>query len=136
MQKNQPLLRMGTVLVSIYGVLAFAAIGRSSYELATKFSQAPFPYALSAFSAVVYLLATICLARNTEASLRVAMVALLIEMAGVITVGFSSYLVPQAFTYAEKPIHTVWSYFGVGYGFVPLILPFVGLVWLRKHTSK
>jgi len=31
------------------------------------------------------------------------------------------------------PDATVWTGFGSGYGFVPLVLPFVGLWWLH-HT--
>ena len=136
MQKNQPLLRTGSLLVSIYGILAFAAIGRSSYELIFKFSQAPIPYALSFFSAMVYLSATLALARNTAQSSKVALVAVSIELIGVVTVGALSFLVPSLFTYAGKPVRTVWSFFGIAYGFVPLFLPILGLVWLRKRPTK
>ena len=34
---------------------------------------------------------------------------------------------PDAF-----PDKTVWSHFGQGYGFVPLVLPVLGLLWFRK----
>ena len=121
MQKNQPLLRTGSLLVSIYGILAFAAIGRSAYELMFKFSQAPIPYALSFFSALVYLVATLALVRNTNRSSKFARVAISIEMVGVIVVGILRFTAPTLFTYAGKPVHTVWSYFGIGYGFVPLL---------------
>ena len=30
------------------------------------------------------------------------------------------------------PDATVWSQYGLGYGFVPLVLPVVGLWWLRR----
>jgi hypothetical protein len=30
------------------------------------------------------------------------------------------------------PDDTVWSRFGQGYGFVPLVLPVLGLLWLRR----
>ncbi len=33
------------------------------------------------------------------------------------------------------PDQTVWSGFGEGYGFVPLVLPLVGLWWLRRTAS-
>ena len=39
-----------------------------------------------------------------------------------------SELVPDAF-----PPATVWTGFGSGYGFVPLVLPFAGL-WRLRHT--
>ena len=54
--------------------------------------------------------------------------AISIELAGVITVGAASELAVHAF-----PDATVWTGFGSGYGFVPLVLPFVGLWWLH-HT--
>jgi len=28
---------------------------------------------------------------------------------------------------------TVWSTYGIGYGFVPLVLPIAGLWWLLRH---
>jgi hypothetical protein len=116
------------VLVAVYGLFALAATGRSAFQIATKFHEAPLAYLLSAFAAVVYIVATVSLARGDAVARRVATVAISIELAGVITVGAASELVPDAF-----PQATVWTGFGSGYGFVPLVLPFVGLWWLR-HT--
>ncbi len=118
----------GRVLVAVYGLFALAASARSAVQIATKFHEAPLAYLLSAFAAVVYIVATVSLARGDAASRRVATVAISIELVGVITVGTVSELVPDAF-----PDATVWTGFGSGYGFVPLVLPFVGLWWLR-HT--
>jgi hypothetical protein len=28
----------------------------------------------------------------------------------------------------------VWSDFGIGYGFVPVVLPILGLLWLRGKS--
>jgi len=118
----------GRILVAVYGLFALAATGRSAVQIATKFHEAPLAYLLSAFAAVVYIVATVSLARGDATSRRVATVAISIELVGVITVGAVSELVPHAFPHA-----TVWTGFGSGYGFVPLVLPFVGLWWLR-HT--
>jgi cytochrome bd-type quinol oxidase subunit 2 len=118
----------GRVLVAVYGLFALAATARSAVQIATKFHQAPLAYLLSAFAAVVYIVATVSLARGDATSRRVATVAISIELAGVITVGAVSEFAPDAF-----PDATVWTGFGSGYGFVPLVLPFVGLWWLR-HT--
>jgi len=30
----------------------------------------------------------------------------------------------------------VWSVFGIGYLFVPLVLPVFGLIWLRRTSSR
>jgi hypothetical protein len=116
------------VLVAVYGLFALAATARSAVQIATKFHEAPLAYLLSAFAAVVYIVATVSLARGDTISRRVATVAISTELVGVITVGTMSELVPDAF-----PRATVWTGFGSGYGFVPLVLPFVGLWWLH-HT--
>lgn len=54
-------------------------------------------------------------------------VACSVELVGVVGIGTLSALVPAWFDEA-----TVWSEFGAGYGFVPLVLPFVGLWWLWR----
>jgi cytochrome bd-type quinol oxidase subunit 2 len=118
----------GRFLVAVYGIFALAATSRSAVQLATKFSEAPLAYLLSAFAAVVYIVATVSLARGDATSRRLATVAISIELVGVIIVGAASVLAPGVFKHP-----TVWTGFGSGYGFVPLLLPFVGLWWLR-HT--
>ena len=116
----------GRLLISIYAIFALAATARSLYQLATKFSEAPFAYSLSALSAVVYIFATIALARGLS---KLATYALYFELIGVLVVGTLSILVPEYFHHAS-----VWSYFGAGYACVPLILPIWGLWWLRKNS--
>jgi hypothetical protein len=114
----------GRVVVLVYGVFALSASARAGLQLATQFHEAPVAYLLSAFSAAIYILATIAFARNAR---RLALVAVSIELAGVLVIGTLS-LVWQA----EFPDATVWSTYGIGYGFVPLVLPVVGLLWLRR----
>ena len=116
------------MLVAVYGLFALAATSRSIVQLTTRFHDAPLAYLLSAFAAVVYIVATISLGRGGLTSRRVARVAISVELVGVLVVGAASELFHGAF-----PASTVWTGFGSGYGFVPLALPFVGLWWLR-HT--
>jgi hypothetical protein len=118
----------GRVLVFVYGVFAFAATGRSTLQLATDAAEAPVPYSLSAFAAVVYVVATFAIATNRR---RLALVTVGIELVGVLTVGVTSLLVPQ-----DYPDSTVWSDFGAGYGFIPLVLPVVGLWWLLRQGRQ
>ena len=120
----------GRVLVAVYGLLALAATGRSILQISEYFERAPFSYVLSALAAVIYLVATVGLARGDRTSVRLAKVALTVELVGVLVVGAISYAVPSAF-----PDRTVWSHFGSGYGYVPLLLPLVGLWWIRR-TSR
>ena len=114
----------GRVLVAVYGLFALAATARAGVQIATKFSQAPLAYLLSALSGVIYIVATVALARSYR---RLALVCCSIELAGVLAVGTASLVDPAAF-----PKATVWSLYGVGYGFVPLVLPVLGLLWLWR----
>ena len=116
----------GVVLVVVYGLLALAATGRSVLQLLSYYDRAPLAYTLSALAAAVYVLATWCLLRGGR-WVRVGVWACTVELVGVLVVGAASYVVPDAF-----PDRTVWSHFGQGYGFVPLVLPVLGLLWFRK----
>ena len=117
----------GRVLVAVYALFAVAATSRAAYQIGTKFDDAPVPYLLSAFAAVVYIVATIALARPGRTSYWVALAAIGIEMAGVLTIGAVT-----AFGVTDFPDDTVWSWFGRGYLFIPLVLPILGLLWLRR----
>jgi hypothetical protein len=115
------------VLVAVYAVFAVAAGARSIVQIATNFAAAPLAYTLSAVAAAVYVVATLALRRTSERARRVAIAACSVEAVGVVTVGTLSLVREDWF-----PDQTVWSDFGVGYGFVPLVLPFVGLWWLLR----
>ena len=117
----------GRLLVAVYGLLALAATGRSILQIVEYFDRAPVPFLLSALAAIIYLVATVGLARGDRASVRLATIALTVELVGVLTVGAWSVADPAAF-----PEKTVWSHFGQGYGYVPLVLPLVGLWWIRR----
>ena len=121
----------GRVLIFTYAVFAVAATGRSGYQLATRAGDAPFPYALSAVAAVVYVFATLGLAREGDRWRAVAWAACATELAGVLVVGTMSLLDEELF-----PDDTVWSAYGAGYGFLPLALPFAGLAWLWHTRSE
>jgi hypothetical protein len=121
----------GRVLITVYGIFTVAAGARSAFQLATRFDQAPLAYTLSAVAALIYLVATVALAVSTRRSRRIAAASCVIELAGVIAVGTYSLLDPSRF-----PDQTVWSGYGQGYGFVPLALPMVGLLWLRRSTAR
>ncbi|WP_326824507.1 hypothetical protein OHA77_31790 [Streptosporangium sp. NBC_01639] len=115
----------GRALVAIYGVFALAAGARAGVQIATRFGEAPLAYALSAFAAVVYIVLTVALARGNR---RLALTACGIELAGVLVVGTLSMVDPGAFPHA-----TVWSGYGRGYVFIPLVLPILGLYWLLRR---
>ncbi|OLT24201.1 hypothetical protein BJF83_06855 [Nocardiopsis sp. CNR-923] len=121
----------GRLLVAVYSVFALAATARGSYQLATRFGEAPLAYALSVAAGAVYLVAAVGLARAGRVSRTVALAACGVELAGVLLVGSLSVFVPGLL-----PDDTVWSRFGSGYVFVPLVLPVLGLWWiLRVHRT-
>lgn len=117
----------GRALVAAYGVLALAAGARSVVQILTDWSAAPLAYALSAVAAVVYLVAAVALGSGSLRLRPLAWAAVSVEMVGVLAVGALSLGRRELFADA-----TVWSGFGSGYGFVPLVLPVLGLWWLRR----
>jgi len=121
----------GRVLVAVYSILALAATARSGYQIATRFEEAPVAYLLSALAGVVYILATLALALPGPAWRRVAWVTIGFELAGVLVVGTLSIVAAAWF-----PHDTVWSWFGRGYLFVPLVLPILGLLWLARSRRR
>ncbi|MET0864084.1 MAG: hypothetical protein ABWZ98_07095 [Nakamurella sp.] len=122
------------VLIALYAVFALAATARGVVQIVTKFDDAPLAYLLSLFSGLVYIAATVGLVTNRPWSRPLAWAAVGTEMVGVITVGLASIFDSTAF-----PHDTVWSRFGAGYGYVPIILPVLGLMWLwqtRGHAGR
>ena len=115
------------VLTLVYGVFALAAGARAAVQLVTRFDEAPVAYLLSALAALVYVVATVGLARGGRVGRRTAWIAILVELVGVLVVGTFSLAHPAAF-----PDETVWSGYGRGYGYVPLVLPVLGLLLLRR----
>ena len=118
----------GRVLVLVYAFFVLAAGARSGVQLATKAWEAPLAYALSALAAFVYLAGAVAVALTDRwpAHARWATWLCAGELAGVVLVGAASLAFPSLF-----PDATVWSGFGSGYGFVPLVLPVAALGWLR-----
>ena len=112
------------------GLVAFAlaASARSIYQLATRADETPVAYALSALAGVVYVVATFALATDRR---RAATATIGFEVVGVLSVGVLTLLDGGLF-----PDQTVWSDFGAGYVFIPLVLPFVGLWWLRSTRES
>jgi hypothetical protein len=115
----------GRALVAVYGVFALAAGSRAAVQIATKFGEAPLAYSLSAFAAAVYIVLTVALVRGNRT---LALAACGVELAGVLIIGTLSMVDSEAF-----PRATVWSGYGSGYLFIPLVLPLLGLCWLLRR---
>jgi hypothetical protein len=122
---------LGRVLLFVYGLFALSASGRATVQIATKFSAAPVAYLLSALAAAVYIAATFGLATGGRRGRRIALTSCSIELVGVLVVGTLSLSDKAAF-----PDATVWSDYGSGYGYVPLVLPLIGLWWLWRNRPR
>jgi hypothetical protein len=121
----------GRVLFAGYCVFALSATARATYQIATQFDQAPLAYLLSAAAGLVYLTAAVALGRSGPTAWRVAVTACTVEFVGVFAIGLWTTLQPDLFE-----DETVWSGFGRGYGYVPLVLPPLGLAWLLRHRPR
>jgi hypothetical protein len=120
-------LGVGRLLIAVYAVFAVSATARALFQILTKFEEAPLAYSLSLLSAMIYILATVSLAKTGKTWKKIATYSVAFELVGVLTVGSLSFLVPELFAHAS-----VWSGFGSGYGFLPLALPILGLVWINR----
>ncbi|MEP6480957.1 MAG: hypothetical protein ABJA94_03005 [Rhodoglobus sp.] len=119
---------VGRVLIAVYAILALGATARSVVQVLTKFDHAPVAYLLSGLAGLVYILATVALLGRGDTWYRVAWITIAFELLGVMTIGALSLFDPVLF-----PADTVWSYFGRGYLFIPLVLPVLGMLWLYRN---
>jgi hypothetical protein len=119
------------VLIAVYALFTLAAGARSGVQLATQASEAPLAYGLSAAAACTYAAGWYAIARAARGQTALASVLLWFELSGVLVVGTLSLVKPDWF-----PDATVWSDYGIGYGFVPAVLPICGLLWLRSQIRQ
>ncbi|MEO3975251.1 hypothetical protein [Streptomyces sp. CAU 1734] len=121
----------GLLLVWLYSVMSVGAVSRSVYEIIVRFDTAPLAHTLSAVAAVVYAFITYTLVRGGETARKAALVCCAAELAGVLIVGTWTLVNPSAF-----PDSTVWSEYGAGYLFIPVLLPVTGMLWLRRSAGR
>jgi hypothetical protein len=125
--KKSASLGVGRLLIAVYAVFAVSATARALFQILTKFEEAPLAYSLSLLSAMIYILATVSLAKSGKTWRKVATYSVAFELVGVVSIGSLSFVVPELFAHSS-----VWSGFGSGYGFLPLALPILGLVWINR----
>ncbi|GAB2457200.1 membrane protein [Nocardioides hungaricus] len=118
------------VLLAVYALFALAAGARSLVQLITRYDEAPLAYWLSFGAALTYALGWWAIRQASAGRTGLAGVLLWVELAGVLTVGTLSLVEAGWF-----PDASVWSRYGIGYGFVPLALPVAGLLWLRRQKN-
>lgn len=118
------------VLLAFYALFTVAAGARAAVQLLTQYDVAPVAYWLSAGAAVTYALGWYAIREASVGHTGFAGVMLWVELAGVVTVGTLSLVQRDWF-----PEPSVWSDYGIGYGFVPAVLPVAGLLWLRRQRQ-
>jgi hypothetical protein len=121
----------GRLLLSLYGVFTVAALSRSIVQIVLQFDRAPLAYVLSLLAGIVYAVITVALWRGGETARMVALASCSVELLGVLTVGTFTLVDPSAF-----PEQTVWSDYGIGYLFLPVVIPASGLLWLRRRPAQ
>lgn len=127
---EKPGLGVGRLLIAVYAVFALSATARASYQLLREFDQAPVAYTLSLVSALTYILVTVALTKSDARWQKIARYTVWFELIGVVSVGIASFTIPSLFSHPS-----VWSGFGIGYGFFPLLLPILGLFWLSRRKK-
>jgi hypothetical protein len=116
------------VLIVVYSILGLAASGRATVQIMEKFSEAPVAYTLSAVSAALYILIAVALWRGWET---VVLVGSSIELAGVLIVGTLGVVDSGLW-----PDETVWTGYGSGYGWVPVLLPIAALFFVIRGRQR
>ncbi|MEY4503169.1 MAG: hypothetical protein RLZZ576_423 [Actinomycetota bacterium] len=127
---EKPGLGVGRLLIAVYAVFALSATARAGYQLFREFDEAPVAYTLSLVSALTYILVTIALTKKGDTWASIARITVWFELFGVIAVGIASLALPSLFNHPS-----VWSGFGMGYGFLPLVLPVLGILWLSRRRK-
>lgn len=120
----------GRVILLVYLIFVIGTVSRSAAQISTRFEVAPLAYTLSAVAAVIYVVALVSLSLSGRRAWWISFVALSVELLGVLVVGTWSYVRPDMF-----PDATVWSHFGRGYLYIPLVLPAWGLWWLLSERG-
>jgi asparagine N-glycosylation enzyme membrane subunit Stt3 len=121
----------GTLLVAIYALFALSASARSLVQVLRDFESAPLAYSLSVLAALTYIAAAVLLSRPGRFGTLPPLILVIGELVGVAAVGTLSLVRPDLF-----PDETVWSGYGAGYAFVPLLLPVAALVWLLRRRRR
>lgn len=115
----------GKILAVSYPVLALSTGARGLYQLFLKESVTDYlPPLLTTIAAALYLVAAIGFARRSKRAWTISVVALTLEMIGIVVVGALSNLQPDLVG------ETAWRHFGADYGYFPFIQPLLGLIWL------
>lgn len=114
------------LLTLVYGFWAVAALSRAIYQYLVRRPESFVPTHISAFVGALYLLILLGLRRRSRRAWSITFALLVVELAGVLVVGAVDLI------WRPFPYTTVWSGFGAGYLYIPLVLPIVGIWWMLR----
>lgn len=121
----------GFVLGISYPVLALSTFFRAAYQLCCKEGVASYVGpSLTAVASTCYMLATIGFFVRQRWAWWLSVSVLSFETLMTFTVGTLSIFYPEMIG------STVWRYFGIDYGFFPLVQPLLGLAWLLHPATR
>ncbi|GAB4199512.1 MAG: hypothetical protein OHK0022_19800 [Roseiflexaceae bacterium] len=129
-ERRQPSIGAAEGLTFFYGLWAFSALGRAVYQYGFRHPESFTPTHISTFVGALYLLIIVGLRRRSPVAWWATLALLAVELAGVLVVGTID-LIWRPFPYAS-----VWSQYGSGYFYMPLLMPIAGLAWLLRGSTR
>jgi hypothetical protein len=128
---SQVMVIFGYIIAITYPLLALSTGVRAVFQLYFRpdITDKLGP-ALTALAALIYLVAAVGFVVRQKWAWQMSVVTLVIELIAVVVIGLLSFVMVAAFE------HTSWRYFGLDYGFIPLIQPFLGLAWLLWPQTR
>jgi hypothetical protein len=117
-------------LVFFYGLWAVAALSRAAYQYLVRRPPDLAPTHISFFVGALYVLIILGLRRRSPNAWWLTLSLLVVELLGVLVVGTVDVL------WRPFPYTSVWSAYGAGYLFMPLLLPVAGLAWLLQRATR
>ena len=122
---RRPAYGLGRLVILGYAIVAGLIFYREVARLAELGGQAPLSAVLSVVATLLYVVTAVAVAHNGRRMRRVAWVCTVAGLIGVLGAGLVGLADPDLVV-----ARTVWSEFGAGYAFAPLVLPLVAAFWL------
>lgn len=112
-------------LALLYIFWAVALCSRAAWQYTTR-SGNIWPTHLSLLAGCIYIAIAVWAWRGQRRALQVGLIS---ELAGVVLVSIGEHIWPL-------PYASAWSSFGVGYLWMPILLPLLGLFHLHRQQTR
>lgn len=115
----------GRIIIAALWIFAAVVTYTAIADFFTLSSHALGPRLVSVIAALGYIVAAVSLTHNGRRMRVLAWTAIGFEITGVIVTGLIGMEVKEI-----GEIRNIWANFGAQYGFLPMLVPLVSLVWL------